>query len=84
MGCPEDDNTARDQGSVVVFTRNAANDGFDPGVVLYHPKPTELDRCGWFVAISDVNSDGKADIAMGCPWDDNTAEDQGSVVIIEK
>jgi ethanolamine utilization microcompartment shell protein EutS len=83
MGCYQDDNTATDQGSVVVFTRNATNDGFDPGVVLYHPSPADFDYCGRSAAIGDVNQDGKADLAMGCIFDTNTAAEQGSAVVFE-
>ena len=84
MGCFHDTNTHAKQGSVVVFTGNRANTGFDRGVVLFHPAPARGDACGASVAIGDVNGDGKEDVVMGCGGDIYTHRHQGSAVVFTR
>lgn len=81
-GCPKDDVGVSDQGSAVVFTRNAANTGFDPGVVLEHPAPSTGDNCGYELASADVDGDGRSDLLLGCEGDDvGGVSDAGSAVL---
>ncbi|MDI6821014.1 MAG: FG-GAP repeat protein, partial [Patescibacteria group bacterium] len=80
-GCRNDSFYYANQGSAVVFTRNTANNGFDPGVVLYHPAPAISDYCGSSVAAGDVNQDGGADVVMGCRNDSFYYANQGSAVV---
>jgi hypothetical protein len=83
LGCIYNDNSIADQGSAVVFIRNATNNGFDSGMLLYHPSPTASDRCGYGMAAGDVNGNGKADVVLGCYLDDSAALNAGSAVVIE-
>ena len=58
MGCRNTDDGAVDTGSVILFTRNAANNGFDTGVELDNNFALLDDRCGTGVTVGDVNADG--------------------------
>ncbi|HUG81444.1 MAG TPA: hypothetical protein VML01_07260 [Bryobacterales bacterium] len=40
------------------------------------------DRCGSALAAADFNHDGYADLAIGCPGEDLTADDMGAVAVI--
>lgn len=82
IGCAQDDVTVAGQGSALVFTRNAANSGFDAPVVLAHPTPVAGDTCGFDTAVGDLNDDGRADVVLGCQNDDvGAATGAGSAVL---
>ncbi|MCW2974351.1 MAG: hypothetical protein JWN72_2624, partial [Thermoleophilia bacterium] len=84
LGCAEDDSGATDAGTVVVFTRNAANTGFDAAVTLVNPAPAASDFCGNFVSTTDVNGDGRDDVVMTCVQDDLGAVDAGTVYVFTR
>ena len=64
MGCDSDGITdAPNTGSAVVLRRNAANTGFDAGVVLTGSSQDDNDKCA-DVAVGDVTGDGRADVVM--------------------
>ncbi len=66
MGCSGDGITdAPNTGSAVVLRRNAANTGFDAGVVLTGSTQDDNDVC-LDVAAGDVTGDGRADVVVGC------------------
>lgn len=66
MGCDGDGITgASNTGSAVVLRRNAANTGFDAGVVLTGSTQADNDSCA-DVAAGDVTGDGRADVVVGC------------------
>lgn len=66
MGCDGDGITdAPNTGSAVVLRRNAANTGFDAGVVLTGSSQDDNDQCA-DIAVGDVTADGRADVVVGC------------------
>ena len=79
MGCAlYNVGASNNAGSVVVFTRNAANTGFDVlATELTEPTVTAADECGFSVAIGDLNDDMLGDIATGCQSDDTGVVDSG-------
>ncbi|MCB0878613.1 MAG: VCBS repeat-containing protein, partial [Thermoleophilia bacterium] len=79
MGCSED--TGSDAGNMIVYTRNAANTGFDAAVELANPTPVAGDGCGASVTTGDINADGRADLIMGCIGDDGGAGDAGNMIV---
>ncbi|MCB0878614.1 MAG: FG-GAP repeat protein, partial [Thermoleophilia bacterium] len=82
MGCQRDDTGAADAGNMIVFTRNAANTGFDAAVEVANPTPTASDYCGRATAVGDINADGRSDLIMGCFWDDTGAADTGNMIVM--
>lgn len=66
MGCDGDGITgASNTGSAVVLRRDAANTGFDAGVVLTGSTQADNDGCK-DIAAGDVTGDARADVVIGC------------------
>jgi hypothetical protein len=84
VGSSYDDTTAGNVGGVWIFTGTVS--GFyskSSGTLirLSTTLDTSQDYCGMGVWTHDYNSDGKLDIYMGCPLNDNAGTDWGSVSI---
>ena len=71
MGCYGNADGGGRAGSMVVFTRNIANNGFDAGVQLINNFAAVDDFCGKSVASGDINADGLDDVVAPCaqPFD---------------
>lgn len=76
MGCPT---ATTSTGLAVVFTRNAANTSFDAGLERAHAATATNDECGYGIEVVDLDRDGRSDLAMGCPADDDGASAAGTI-----
>jgi hypothetical protein len=82
VGAPLQDNGTVDEGIAFLYYGSAV--GLSPldSVTLENPAHQPTSQFGGLVAwIGDVNADGYADAAIGAPWFDGGAEDEGASFI---
>ncbi|MBN1770638.1 MAG: FG-GAP repeat protein [Deltaproteobacteria bacterium] len=82
VGCLLYDGTAVDQGAAYVYLGAAAGVLGSPVVLWLAPVPEAGAQFGRAVAgVGDLDGDGYADVAVGAPFQDGTAVDEGAVYV---
>ncbi len=78
VGCDKGDTGGTNAGHALVFVSNGGSPvSFAAAVTLVDATPAANEECGRSVAAGDVDGDGRADVVMGCRFDNGAASTAG-------